>query len=322
MELISIIVPIYNVEPFLKECIESIIKQTYQNLEIILVNDGSPDNCGTLCDEYAKNDNRIKVIHKKNGGLSSARNAGLDIATGEYIAFVDSDDCVSSDFIQRLYELCKENSAEIAECDFLKFIDRIEKNSKNPEVELFSSIEMQKRIYSKDYVRTIVVWNKLYHKKIYKNLRFPEGKINEDEFITYKALDSTDKKIAITNETLYYYRYNESSIMARKFNEKRLQVIQAYEERKEYYKNKSQKELYEKTVIEFQEKMKQLYMLTYKYIENNEMFLKDISNRMKKNLLEYKPLVGNKQKIRMIVFTMFPKAYSYLIMLKRSLKSV
>ena len=117
-QLVSIIVPIYNVEKYIKECIDSIINQTYKNLEIILVDDGSPDCCPKICDEYSKKDKRIKVIHKENGGLSSARNAGLDVAKGEYVSFIDSDDVVDEKFIETLYNLCIENNCDISECNF------------------------------------------------------------------------------------------------------------------------------------------------------------------------------------------------------------
>jgi len=318
MELISIIVPIYNVEDYLVDCLENIVNQTYKNLEIILVDDGSPDNCGNICDEYAKKDNRIKVIHKENGGLSSARNVGLDIATGEYISFIDSDDFVSKDFIEKLYNLCKKNGAEIAECNFLKFVDKIEKSNINPKIESYSSIEMQKRIYSNEYIRTIVVWNKLYKKCIYETLRFPIGKINEDEFTTYKAFGNTSEKIVITNEVLYYYRYNENSIMGRKFNEKRLDVLEAYEERKEYFREKDLVELYEKTVEEYQEKLKQCYILTKENIVHNKEILKNIICKARKNYGEYKKIEKASSRSRFMIglFIKIPKLYCLLLDLK------
>ena len=124
-DLVSVIVPIYKVEKYLGKCVDSIINQTYKNLEIILVDDGSPDNSGKICDEYAKKDNRIKVIHKENGGLSSARNAGLDVATGEFIAFVDSDDRIHLDFVEKLYRAIKEENADIASCYVESFIKKL-----------------------------------------------------------------------------------------------------------------------------------------------------------------------------------------------------
>ena len=322
MSLVSIIVPIYNVEQYLRECIDSIIKQTYKNLEIILVDDGSPDNCGQICDEYAKKDDRIKVIHKENGGLSSARNAGLDIATGEYISFIDSDDYVSNNFIEELYSLCIKCDADIAECDFVKFTDKIEVQKKDKVIEKYSTIEMQEQIYTENYIKTIVVWNKLYKKYLYEKLRFPQGKINEDEFTTYKVFDSSLKNIAVTSEILYYYRYNENSIMGKKFNEKRLDVLEAYEERKEFYKEKKLNLLYEKTVIKYQEILKDFYLLTQKYIDLPEKYLKDILIRMKKNYKEYEKFEKISNKNKMKIFMMFPNLYCRLARLKDTLENI
>lgn len=317
-KLISIIVPIYNVEQYLGECVDSILSQTYKNLEIILVDDGSPDNCGAICDEYAKKDKRIRVIHKENGGLSSARNAGLDVATGEYISFIDSDDYVSEKFIEVLYNLCKKNSADISECDFIKFDDKVEVIESDIKVEKHSSIEMQKNIYSSECVKTVVVWNKLYKRYIYEKLRFPEGKINEDEFTTYKAFDSTAKDIVVTNEPLYYYRYNENSIMGRKFNVKRLDVLQAYGERIEYYRDKNYKDLFEKTVEGYQQLLKKYFILTKECIVCSEEYQRDILKLLKKNYKDYKFLksVSIISKIKMLTLIKFPNVIYNLINLK------
>lgn len=319
MKLVSIIVPIYKVEKYLKQCLDSIINQTYKNLEIILVDDGSPDNCGNICDEYAKNDIRIKVIHKENGGLSSARNAGLDIATGEYISFIDSDDYVAKDFIEKLYDLCEENDADIAECDFLKF----EKNvSLGNEIDIciqaFNSIEMQKRLYSPEYVRTVVVWNKLYKRYLYESLRFPFGKINEDEFTTYKAFYNCHKKIVATNEKLYYYRYNSQSIMGSKFNKKRLDVLEALEERKKFYKDNSEKVLYEKTVVMYQYVLENFYELSKKNINDDGQTLKLIKKKLRNNIFEFIRIkeVSLKSAIKMIIFTISPSLYNFLLSIK------
>lgn len=236
-KLISIIIPVYKVEQYLNECIESVLNQSYKNLEIILIDDGSPDNCGKICDEYAKIDKRIKVVHKENGGLSSARNTGLDIANGEYISFIDSDDYVSKKFIKVLYDLCERNNADIAMCDYIRFTDKVEDIKTNIEIKRFTSLEMQENIYSREGVKNVVVWNKLYKKYIYDELRFPAGKINEDEFTTYKAFNIAPNDIVVTNEPLYYYRYNENGIMGRTFNEKRLDALEAYREKNIFIKS-------------------------------------------------------------------------------------
>lgn len=324
-ELITVIVPIYNVEKYLKQCLDSIINQTYKNLEIILVDDGSPDNCGKICDNYAEKDNRIKVIHKENGGLSSARNAGLDIATGDYISFIDSDDYVAENFIETLYKLCIENNCDISECDFLKFENEVCTNKMNANIEMYSNYEMQKRLYVFEFsVRGVIVWNKLYKKYLFENIRFPFGKINEDEFITYKVLYNCKSNIAVTNNQLYYYRYNTQSIMGRKFNEKRLDVLEAFEERKQFYKERNEMELYYKTIVHYQKMLMSFYILTKDNIKDCKYILKNIKAKARKNFVECKinKSDGVYQIIKALLFYVSPTIFYYLTGVKRFINNV
>lgn len=319
-KLVSVIIPVYKVEKFLSECIESVINQTHKNLEIILVDDGSPDNCGEICDEYAKRDNRVKVIHKENGGLSSARNAGLEVANGEYISFIDSDDYVANNYIEKLYKLCVENDADIAECDFLKFekVEEIKKNKiKDEIVESYTSVEMQERMYSEYGVRTVIVCNKLYNKKIYNELKFPNGKLHEDEFITYKALDKA-KKIVLTNQKLYFYRCNYSSITNQKFNIKKLDAVEAMQERKEYYKR--DKHLYECTVKRYQDLLREYYILAKKDMKKEKSVLMVLYDLAKENFKEYRRIKGLKfkNKVKNYLFMIMPQVYSTIMIKKRN----
>lgn len=237
MYKISIIIPIYNVEKYLPQCLNSIINQTYQNLEIILVNDGATDSCPKICDEYALKDERIKVIHKPNGGLSEARNAGLKIATGDFISFVDSDDLLSVDFYQKLLQNLIDNKADIVECGFHKFdtdVDLTKVNvSANVTVALFET-EMALELLMKEYLKQMV-WNKLYRKEVVLDFKFPVNKVNEDEFWTYKVFGNS-KKIVKISEVLYFYRQQEASIMGKKYSLKRLDGLQGLEERISYMK--------------------------------------------------------------------------------------
>lgn len=197
-ELISVIVPIYNVEKYLNKCIESIINQSYSNLEIILVDDGSKDSSGIMCDSYILKDKRIKVIHKENGGLSDARNVGLDKAKGEYIVFIDSDDWIDEKMIEILYNIIKKNNSDISICDyFLAYNEEIQTQKEDIEIINLSNIEALKTIYDKDLgVCMIVAWNKLYKRNLFKDdIRYPYGKIHEDEFTTYKLLYKAKKNI-------------------------------------------------------------------------------------------------------------------------------
>lgn len=225
--LISIIVPIYKVEQYLDRCIESIVNQTYKNLEIILVDDGSPDNCPQICNEWKEKDNRIVVIHKENGGLSDARNAGLDIAQGEYIAFVDSDDYMSIYMIEKLYNSLIETQAEICECNYKLFFDDdfIGDNLLEGKIEKYSKKEAIKLLFSETKFKH-VVWNKLYKKEVLTNLNFEEGKLHEDLFYTYQTFENSEN-ITKINEELYFYRQRNDSIMGTQFSLNNLNALEA-----------------------------------------------------------------------------------------------
>lgn len=210
---ISVIVPVYKVESYLEQCISSIIKQTYKNLEIILVNDGSPDNCGKLCDIYAKKDSRIKVIHKKNGGLSDARNVALDIATGDYIGFVDSDDWININMYEVLINEAKNEDADIVECKFKSVYDRNIKIDMNEVIEkkIFNAEEaIKQHLKGKYFYRC--VWNKIYKKELFKDIRFPYSKLAEDLYVTYKLFYKSSKLISVNFQGYYYY-IRDNSIM-------------------------------------------------------------------------------------------------------------
>lgn len=216
--LISVIVPIYKVQDYLKECIESIINQTYSDIEVILVDDGSPDRCPQMCDEWAKRDSRIRVVHKKNGGLSSARNAGLDVAKGEYISFVDSDDFICKDALENLYNRIKDDkSIGITSGLIYRYQDGSINNFKDQwlcskEIVISSSEFLLETMSQKT---SYTVWNKLYRRDVIGNTRFREGRNNEDTLFMYDL----GKNIAILNVCMveiphyvYYYRYREDSI--------------------------------------------------------------------------------------------------------------
>lgn len=210
---VSIIIPVYKVEKYLKRCIESVINQSYKNIEIILVNDGSPDKCGEICDSYARIDSKIKVIHKKNGGLSSARNAGLDIASGEYIMFVDSDDWIEEDSLEKLdkymdmsYDIINFKFSFIKEGS--KNIIELQSDSKESyECDLISYID---KLFMGEL--SFFIWNKLYKKDLFNEVRFPEGRNYEDLATIYKLYFNA-KNIIVTDYTLYnYWLGNSNSI--------------------------------------------------------------------------------------------------------------
>ncbi|WP_426351361.1 glycosyltransferase family 2 protein [Alloiococcus sp. CFN-8] len=234
MSLISIIVPIYNVEQYLKRCIDSILVQTYTNFELILVDDGSPDSSGNICDEYARKDPRVLVIHKSNGGLSDARNAGLRIAKGDYIAFVDSDDWVAPTFLEYLLNALKKSDSDICECDVIRTTGSsfVPKNIQHEEYENYTPVGALKLLIQ-DRVFHQYVWNKLYTKSCLQGIYFEIGKTNEDEFWTYKVFGRA-RKITKIFDVLYLYFQRENSIMSTSYNIKRLDALEAKVQRQQY----------------------------------------------------------------------------------------
>lgn len=232
---ISVIVPIYKVEDYLHRCVDSIINQTYTNLEIILVDDGSPDNCPMICDEYAEKDSRIRVVHKKNGGLSDARNAGLAIATGEYIMFIDSDDFVDIEMMESMMKNMVDNNVDMVVCN-IKYVyeDRevVKYNQSDRILDRYEAMEE----YLKDGIVQAVAWNKLYKKSLINDMRYKVGKTNEDEFFTYKVVDKTNK-IYYNSKPFYNYIQRDSSIMG-KYSIKRLDGVEASYERLNFIKEK------------------------------------------------------------------------------------
>lgn len=239
-DLISIVVPVYNVENYLDTCITSILDQTYSNIEIVLVDDGSTDNSGKICDYYAVMDERVKTIHTKNGGLSDARNKGISQAKGEYIMFIDSDDVVNVNFVEYLYNLLKCNSADIAICDPVHCY---------PGKEINFEPEKLKKIYKPEdaivemlYQKTFLVaaWGKLYRKEYFNDILFPYGMLYEDSAIMYRIFDKT-KKIVYGNAKLYGYMHREGSITTKKFSKKDFDILIICEQITKYFSNRDKK---------------------------------------------------------------------------------
>jgi glycosyltransferase involved in cell wall biosynthesis len=222
LPLISVIVPVYKVEPYLRRCIDSIRNQTYTNLEIILVDDGSPDNCGHICDEYAQKDKRILVIHQENGGLSAARNSGLDRCTGDYIGFVDSDDCIHPEMYERLYQDICTYHTRLAFCHPNMCYGSIPDINKN----LPTECKDKEFVILKSMTENIwwSAWTKLYERSLFKKLRYPHGKTNEDYAITMYIYDMCDR-IAINYNKLYNYCVRENSICTSPLNLKKFDQI-------------------------------------------------------------------------------------------------
>ena len=236
--LISIIIPVYNTEQYLSKCLDSVINQTYKNLEIIVIDDGSTDNSGKICDEYALKDNRIKVVHKQNAGVSSARNIGLDIARGEYIAFIDSDDYIELDMYESLLKISSENFSDVT-CSGYYLVYKNKIYSKRILKEKNSIVEISNiKAVERGFIDIgFYIGNKLFNKECFLNLYFPAGDLFEDISVISKVFIKA-KKIVIYNRPLYYYnRTNLMSVTKQPFNIKKLDYFKATDDILEYAKN-------------------------------------------------------------------------------------
>lgn len=229
MDKISVIVPVYNVEPYIRQSLDSIVNQTYKNLEIILTDDGSPDNCGKICDEYALKDNRIKVLHIKNSGPAVARNAGLDIATGDFIGFIDPDDYFELDMYETLYNAITKTNAGLVVCNWYKGTENNwTKNTDFPNKEILTSNEAFECFYNHMYV-----WNKLYRKEVVGNLRQIET-YAQDVYYTLNTFKRIEKVVCI-DKCLCYYRMNPTSRQhTKKFKKNFLEFLKVSDMEMEY----------------------------------------------------------------------------------------
>lgn len=238
-DLISVVVPIYNVERFFPKCIDSIIFQSYKELQIILVDDGSTDNCGNICDEYALKDSRIEVVHKSNGGLSDARNVGISMAKGKYITFVDSDDVLQREYIYYLYNLLTRSKADISVCqkrninEAGEFYDVVKRKVAEAYVVKGNSRCMHDFLTESNI--GVTAWGKLYRIELFHCISYPVGRYHEDLFTTYKIIGLCEV-IAVGFECKYYYRQRRESIMSQSFSLKHMDAIRARLEQIKYVK--------------------------------------------------------------------------------------
>lgn len=259
---ISVVVPVYKVERYLKNCVDSILAQTYQDFELILVDDGSPDTCPAMCDEFAAKDSRIRVVHKQNGGLSMARASGVEVSRGEYIAFVDSDDFIHPHYLELLLSACMEHGAQVSVCRFQRTepeamrTDCVDKTYRgggtqmpflSAPTECISGKEANRRLYKGTWKReSVVAWCKLCRRELFAGIPFPNVPIYEDEALTYILLYRAEK-VTYLDAELYYYRQNPQGIMSTQFSaenlEKSLVLLPIFEKRKQFYDEMGEKNL-------------------------------------------------------------------------------
>lgn len=321
MPKISIIVPVYNCEKYISNCINSILEQSFKDFELILVDDGSSDRSFEICESFAKKDNRVRAIHQPNSGVSRARNRGLDEAKGEYIGFVDGDDCVDKEMYERLYKNLADNNADISICGivncFVKKDGTTEKVRQSP-VDgfwIFSGEQalkeaLQSRLYSVNPV------NKLFKRELFDKLRYPEGKISEDAFLIPVVISKAGK-VVYDSKPMYYYLRRENSITTSNFSDSGWDVVEAY---KNHLNMVSEKFPNLKKVAKFR------YSWAYTYVidkimlsENSENYLEDFKkafNFIKKNILQiiFNPYFSLKRKIAVMVLLINKKIYKKMIM--------
>lgn len=327
MDKISIIVPVYNIEEYIEKCVKSIMKQTYKNIEIILVDDGSKDNAGNICDELSKKDERIQVVHKVNGGLSSARNAGMKKATGEYICFVDGDDCIREDYCEVLYNALKETKSDISAVSY--------KEIKNSKARIYNSAARAKKefddkctVYNGDEIivqflhwkNFRIAWNKLYRADILKNQWFKEGATFEDMYFNYKVLANV-KRVAYVNSPCYYYIRRDGSISTT-YSEKNLNdfaeaIIDVYSEAKENFPQLNRHNYY--ALLQWVTSLSLKYVTTNqkypKVIKKSDLIFKELDSYTDQNDLEFIEMLSKWEKACLYAMN-YDKEMFYTILIK------
>ena len=268
MELVSIIIPIYNIEDYLDRSIRSAVGQTYKNLEILLIDDGSTDSSPEICDRWAKNDSRIKVIHRKNSGVSVSRNIGLAMATGDYILQLDSDDYMALYTVEHLIMTARNQNADMVICNFVRGVDDhyCFEETENPEVKMVNPAYTLAQIYNgaNDALRYTVPWCKLYRKELLEGITYPAGKIFEDIYITHTVIDRCSR-IALLEESLFYYYHRENSIMNAVFSFQKLDYLQALVDRVHFFEERGMTDLQQKAYDEL------LHSLVWEYSRTRDL---------------------------------------------------
>ena len=307
-QMISVIVPVYKVEPYLRRCVDSILAQSYTNLEIILVDDGSPDNCPAICDEYAAKDDRVRVIHKPNGGLSDARNAGLDIATGEWLSFIDSDDWIESSMYEILIKNANKHDAQISIGGVLDELMTeygiiVRKTTAGESI----TTESREKL---DAIRHFLThswsaWDKIYRREVFDGIRYPVGEINEDEAIALRLLNNCDR-VAYTNEPFYHYISRPESITTSSFSLKKLDWYRHCKANLEWIRE-HYPELEEYAAVRYRSSI--MYSLNELALFDplQENYIIELMTELKSNRGLFKRLPSSRsEKLRAFLLTSFP----------------
>lgn len=310
MPEISVIVPVYKVEKYINKCVDSILAQTFTDFELWLVDDGSPDNSGTICDDYAKKDARVKVIHKKNGGLSDARNAALDVMQGEYVFFVDSDDWIAADTLETMHDASKRTGAKVVTGNFINaYEDGTTK-------ELYAPADTEIVLKGEEILSTLLrpnATNRLYKAEIFKDLRYPVGRLYEDAFVYHKILAQIDSMV-LTGKFSYFYYIRNGSIMNSKYNIKFTDIVDAVYDRAKWLDSIGQNKLADETRLFVYSQVAVAYAhLDKRNIEHLKRLneITKIYDECYKTLIS-SHFIGWKQKIRLFILKHTPSLHTIL----------
>lgn len=303
--LISVIIPVYNVEEYLKECVDSVVESTYKNLDIILVDDGSSDRSGELCDSFAKKDARIRVLHKENGGLSSARNAGIDIAIGDYILFVDSDDWIDKNMIQELCEILEMNPVDMIVFEYVKETGgKVQIKNEPLKIERYHSLEFLESILCRP-AETTIMWNKLMKRQIWEQLRFPLGKQHEDAWMIHYICERATQILWI-NKQYYHYRMRQDSIMHVSYNPKRLDGVWGIRDQVYFLERRGKDKIWEKSFMYYTNLCMEHSDLLYKYWDRTERgrYIRELCTTYRKDYMNFRRKIklDGKNKFRLVLF--------------------
>lgn len=307
--LVSVIIPVYNVEKYLKKCVESVLNQTYKNLDIILVDDGSKDSSGKMCDEWGKREKRVTIIHKRNGGLSDARNAGLDVARGNYYVFVDSDDYISSDMIEIMMDSAKRNSCEIAICNMIRF------SESGDSFPFYKPVTNEQVLLGEKRFQTLSqpsVCNKLFRADLFENIRFPKGKYYEDTFIYHELLFRA-KNVVLTGSDSYWYLERDDSIVGcPKYTVRYFDFIEAVWKRAKFLIEQNIQPFGDEACLSLYAAFSNAEKNIKKTVENKKNFKKAKSQYglAYKVLMQHGKKISIKQKIRLVMLKYFPALHS------------
>lgn len=313
MPIISVIVPVYKVEPYIRRCVDSLLSQSFSDFELILVDDGSPDDCGAVCDAYAAKDSRVHVIHQQNRGLSAARNAGIDWAfahsDSQWLAFVDSDDAVAPDYLLKMYQAAEQNQADLCISDFQSvFIDGgAEQDEISIPFRVCSGRELLEEGITQSNWHTVLAWNKLYRKELFAELRFPAGYINEDEAVIHRVLGEAGTVVCISDKLYFYYR-RADSIMGVGRNIKRTDILTAWADRVRFASQNHCSGLYSQTLRSWFLAFREKYYPLLREKGSGTVYPRRVARATRAILPDLLRLSywTRREKLELILFSLFP----------------